>query len=37
LGIGYAAKGEATPDIAYYVIDKDGKTIHEASKLHIPR
>jgi carotenoid cleavage dioxygenase-like enzyme len=30
LGIGYAAKGETTPDIAYYVIDKDGKTVHEA-------
>ncbi|UUX96406.1 carotenoid oxygenase family protein [Aquabacterium sp. J223] len=28
--IGFAAKGEATPDIAYYVIDKDGRITHEA-------
>jgi carotenoid cleavage dioxygenase-like enzyme len=27
---GYAAKGEATADIAYYVIDSGGSVIHEA-------
>ncbi len=26
---GYAAKGEATPDIAYYVVDKAGAIVHE--------
>lgn len=29
-GFGYAAKGETTRDIAYYVIDASGKVIHEA-------
>lgn len=29
-GFGYAAKGVATRDIAYYVADKQGKIIHEA-------
>jgi carotenoid cleavage dioxygenase len=28
-GFGYAAKGETTRDIAYYVIDAAGKVIHE--------
>ncbi|RZF63870.1 carotenoid oxygenase family protein [Sphingomonas populi] len=28
--IGYAAKGEATRDLAYYVISPDGEIIHEA-------
>ncbi|MFF4630057.1 carotenoid oxygenase family protein [Streptomyces griseorubiginosus] len=27
---GYAARGEATPDVAYYVIDPSGKVKHEA-------
>jgi carotenoid cleavage dioxygenase len=27
---GYAAKGECTSDIAYYVIDKHGKVVHRA-------
>jgi carotenoid cleavage dioxygenase len=27
---GYAAKGEASPDIAYYVIDQDGTVVHQA-------
>jgi len=27
--IGFAAKGEATPDIAYHVIDRDGRIVHE--------
>lgn len=30
IGFGYAAKGECTPDIAYYVIDRHGKVTHEA-------
>ena len=30
VAFGYAAKGECTRDIAYYVIDRDGKVIHEA-------
>ncbi|MDB6014711.1 MAG: 9-cis-epoxycarotenoid dioxygenase [Gammaproteobacteria bacterium] len=29
-GFGYAARGECTPDIAYYVIDKQGKVTHSA-------
>jgi carotenoid cleavage dioxygenase len=29
-GFGYAAKGVATKDIAYYVVDKDGCVTHEA-------
>jgi len=29
-GFGYAAKGETTRDIAYYVIDESGKVTHEA-------
>jgi len=29
IGFGYAAKGETTKDIAYYVIGKDGKVAHE--------
>lgn len=29
-GFGYAAKGVATKDIAYYVVDKDGHVKHEA-------
>ncbi len=27
---GYAARGEATPDIAYMVVDRDGAIVHEA-------
>ncbi|EGY02493.1 9-cis-epoxycarotenoid dioxygenase [Nitrospirillum viridazoti Y2] len=30
IGFGYAAKGETTRDIAYYVVGKDGKLEHEA-------
>lgn len=29
IAIGFAAKGEATPDICYMVIDKDGNLVHE--------
>ena len=27
---GFAAKGETTPDIAYYEVDRSGRIIHEA-------
>lgn len=30
IAFGYAAKGVATPDVAYYVIDRNGKVVHEA-------
>lgn len=30
IAFGYSAKGECTPDIAYYVIDKAGKVKHSA-------
>jgi carotenoid cleavage dioxygenase len=30
IGFGYAAKGECTPDIAYYVIDRNGRVKHQA-------
>lgn len=29
IGFGYHAKGIGTPDVAYYVIDKNGEVIHE--------
>lgn len=30
IAFGYAAKGVATPDVAYYVIDRNGQVVHEA-------
>lgn len=29
IAFGYSAKGIASPDVAYYVIDRDGKVVHE--------